>query len=104
MSRAERTALEIDHPGQVFKKRILERHGITVTTAAAKLFMKREQLSRFINGRTSVSKELAQKLEIATHISAEYWLSRQLDYDLQRMALEKQSNPEAIKAESLFAS
>ncbi|WP_404408415.1 HigA family addiction module antidote protein [Pseudidiomarina marina] len=74
----------IKHPGQVLNDRFLKRFGISITEAAAKLYMKREQLSRFINGHTGVSVELALKLEVATGVSAEYWLTRQAQYDIQQ--------------------
>ena len=77
---------EIKHPGQVFYDRFLVRYAISVAEAARKLYMKREQLSRFVNGRTGVSVELARKLEVATGVSAEYWLTRQAQFDIQQSA------------------
>ncbi len=87
MSAAIRTALPISHPGDVFRSRFLTRHSITVTDAAQKLHMQRSQLSRFVNGRTPVSLQLALKLEVATGVSAKYWLMRQIDFDLQQLKI-----------------
>ncbi|MCH8501597.1 MAG: HigA family addiction module antidote protein [Aliidiomarina sp.] len=99
MSTAFRTKLTIDHPGVLFRARFLERYNIKVQTAADKLHMKRPQLSRFINGHTSVSNTLALKLEVATGVSAQYWLSRQAEYDIQQL---ERSGKIKVEAEPLL--
>lgn len=86
MSTALRTKSEISHPGVVLKKRFIDRYGITITEAAEKMHMERAQLSRFINGHTSISRNLAIKLHNTTGVSANYWINRQFDYDLQKMS------------------
>lgn len=93
------SALEITHPGEVFRQRFLVRYSISIQAAAEKLHMKREQLSRFINGHTAVSHGLALKLEVATGVSARYWLERQLDHDLQQL---KSTPLESVDAEPLI--
>ncbi|PTB84958.1 addiction module antidote protein, HigA family [Pseudidiomarina aestuarii] len=93
------TKLTVKHPGEVFRARFLERHNISIQAAAEKLHMKREQLSRFVNGRTSVSNNLALKLAKATGVSVRYWLSRQMEFDLQQ--LERQ-DVKQIEAEPLL--
>src|SRR5690554_5482171 len=84
------TKLNITHPGALFRSRFLDRHKISVQTAADKLHVSRSQLSRFINRHTSVSKTLALKLEVATGVPAEFWISRQLEHDIQQ--IERASN------------
>src|SRR5690554_3169803 len=87
MTTAIRTALPISHPGNVFRTRFLKRHSITITDAAKKMHMQRAQLSRFVNGGTPVSLQLALKIEVATGVSAKYWLLRQVDFDLQQLKI-----------------
>jgi len=99
MMTPENSNLTVKHPGEVFRERFLQRYNITVQEAADKLHMKRPQLSRFINGGTSVSKLLALKLQVATGVSARYWLSRQMDYDLQQL---ERLGTQNIQAEPLL--
>lgn len=77
--------LPIKHPGELFRSRFLERYNISVQDAATKLHIHRGSLTRFLNGQSTVSIELALKLEVATRVSAKFWLSWQNDYDLQRI-------------------
>ncbi len=44
--------------------------------------MSRKQVSLFSNGKTSVSVTLAKKFEVATGVSAVFWLNVQKSYDL----------------------
>lgn len=99
MERKSYTALPISHPGQVFKTRFLDRHGISITAAAKKLHMNRTQLSRFINGHDDVTELLARKLAVATGVSERYWLERQLNYDVQQI---DKKRSEKIEAEPLL--
>jgi len=75
---------QVKHPGVVFKERFLSRHGISNSEAARKLHMSREQVSRFVNGHSALTRELAKKLEVSTGVSMKYWLSRQMAHDLQQ--------------------
>jgi len=71
------------HPGSLLKEDVLPALDITVTEAAAQLGVSRVQFSRFINGRASVTPELA--LRLAKWIPAPtaiMWLQMQADYDL----------------------
>lgn len=74
--------LPAKHPGFVFKERVLQRHGITITDASERLHMSRKQVSLFVNGKSDVSIPLAKKLEISTGITAGFWLNLQKAYDL----------------------
>lgn len=90
-------SLPVKHPGFVFKERCLDIHNISITVAAQKLHMSRKQISLFVNGKSSISIELAKKLQIATGISAEFWINRQKKYDLH------QAHQLEVKAEPLYA-
>ena len=70
------------HPGQVLKELCLKPLNVTVTEAARALGVSRKTLSRILNGRAGVSPEMAIRLSIAFHTSAESWLNQQLQYDL----------------------
>lgn len=70
------------HPGEIIKSLCLEPLGLTVTEAAKALGVSRKTLSAIINGRASVSPEMAVRLSIAFDTSSESWLNQQTRYDL----------------------
>jgi len=70
------------HPGEVLKRLCLEPLHLTVTEAARSLGVSRKTLSGILNGRAGISPEMAVRLSIAFHTSAESWLHQQLQYDL----------------------
>ncbi|AGF75761.1 HigA family addiction module antitoxin [Bartonella vinsonii] len=72
----------IHHPGEVLKVAFLEEMGITIQKLADHLHMTRASLSRVINGRASISTELAVKLELAGFSKAKFWLDMQTNYNL----------------------
>ncbi|CAM3805613.1 HigA family addiction module antitoxin [Castellaniella denitrificans] len=71
------------HPGSILKEDVLPELDLTVTQAAAQLGVSRVQFSRFINGRSGVTPELALRLSRWIPApSAIMWLQMQADYDL----------------------
>lgn len=67
------------HPGEVLKEYLAN---VSVTEAAKKLKVSRQALSAILNGRASVSAEMALRLSIALDTSPELWLGMQMQYDL----------------------
>lgn len=70
------------HPGEILRELWLEPEQITVTHAAEALGVSRKHLSGILNGRASVTPEMALRLELAFGVSAESWLGHQMAYDL----------------------
>ena len=70
------------HPGEILRELCLEPLGLTVTEAAEGLGVSRKTLSAILNGRSSISPEMAVRLSMAFGTSAESWLNHQLQYDL----------------------
>lgn len=71
------------YPGSLLKEDVLPALDLTVTEAATQLGVSRVQFSRFINGRSGVTPELA--LRLAKWIPAPtaiVWLQMQANYDL----------------------
>lgn len=66
------------HPGEVFKKEVMEPLHITVTEAAERLGITRKALSEFINCRSSLSPEMACRIAKATGTSPESWYNMQV--------------------------
>ncbi|MFC2159746.1 HigA family addiction module antitoxin [Actinomycetota bacterium] len=81
------------HPGNFFKEEVLVPLGLTVTQAAVNLGVSRKALSELLNGRSSLSPEMAIRIGKATKTSPESWINMQTKLDLWKI---EQKNPEVI--------
>ena len=72
------------HPGSLVRDNI-DDLGLSVAEAAAGLGVTRQQLYNVIAGRSSVTAEMALRLEKAFGGSADTWLRMQANHDLARI-------------------
>jgi antitoxin HigA-1 len=73
------------HPGEILKTLVIEPLGLSVKDTASRLGVSRRSLSRVLNGRGSVSPEMALRLEMTFgKPNAAHWLKLQNAYDLWR--------------------
>ncbi len=72
------------HPGEVLKEDVLVEAQLTVAKAAQILGVGRPALSAVLNGRASLSPEMALRFEKAFGISMELLLKMQLQFDIAR--------------------
>ena len=72
------------HPGRVVR-RSLEALNLTVAEAAEQMGIRYEDLSNVINGRASISPEMAIRLEQGIGSTAGHWLRMQVAYDLAQL-------------------
>jgi antitoxin HigA-1 len=72
------------HPGEAIKSE-LEELGIPVATAAKSLGVTRQQLYRVLRSESSITPEMAMRLEKSLGGSARLWLAMQASYDLWRL-------------------
>ena len=86
------------HPGY-YVNEIIEALETTQKEYAKRLEVSEKILSQLINGQTSLSKELALKLSLATNISIGAWLNLQMEYE--RRTLEEQKEQE-LKTETAY--
>jgi antitoxin HigA-1 len=70
------------HPGEVLRDGVFAGTGITVTEFAGRLGVTRVALSRVLNGKASISADMAVRLSKALDGSAASWLHMQANYDL----------------------
>lgn len=70
------------HPGRSIRENCLEPLGLSITEAADILGVARHTLSRVLNGHAGISPEMAIRLEKAGWSSADFWMRRQMSYDL----------------------
>ena len=81
------------HPAETIREDILPALGISVTQAAKQLGVSRVTLSRLLNGKTSISADMAIRLHTwlgNDSPSPESWLHQQADYDLWQAAQKEQ--------------
>ncbi len=74
------------HPGELLRELWLQPLGLSITDAAKHLKISRKTLSEIVNGKASVSSEMAVRLELAFGKSAQSWLGHQSEYDLWQLA------------------
>ena len=65
------------HPGAVFLEDVMKPLNLSVTDAASMLGVSRKTLSEFINGKSSLSPEMALRIGKATNTSVESWMNMQ---------------------------
>ncbi|PCJ37871.1 MAG: addiction module antidote protein, HigA family [Moraxellaceae bacterium] len=70
------------HPGETLKELYLDPLELTITGTAKSLKMTRAALSEIVNGKRSITPNVAIKLAKAFSGSAESWLQQQASYDL----------------------
>lgn len=73
------------HPAEILKEDILPALGLSITQAAEQLGIARITLSRLLNGKTSITPEMAIRLHQwlgKNSPSPESWLHQQANYDL----------------------
>lgn len=73
------------HPGDFIRTEILEELGLTITKAAEVLGVRRATLSDFLNGKASLSPEMALRIEKAFGTSMDMLLRMQAWYDASLM-------------------
>ena len=70
------------HPGKILKEDYLSPLSITITELSSILSISRKTLSKIINGRGSVTPDLALRLSRAFDTTPVLWLNLQKNYDL----------------------
>ena len=73
------------HPGEFIREVYLEPFEVSSRTVAAKLKVSPSTLTRLLNGKSSVTPEMALRLSKTLGRSPESWLAMQNTYDLWQM-------------------
>lgn len=85
------------HPGELLKEDVIVELGLSVTETAKRLGMSRVAFSRVLNGKASISPDLAIRLEKAGVSTARAWLAMQINYDLAQAMKHPQPTIHAIQ-------
>lgn len=70
------------HPGEILRELYMEPMGVTVGEAADALGYSRKHLSAFINGRVSVTPEIAARLSVTFSTEPDVWINLQAQHDI----------------------
>lgn len=70
------------HPGEVLREDVLQPLGLSIAEAARRLKVHRKTLSSLLQGKTSLSPEMAVKIGKATRTTPESWLYMQAKLDI----------------------
>jgi addiction module HigA family antidote len=76
------------HPGRLLRADI-EALGVSIADAAIALGVTRQQLYRVLRGDSSVTPDMAWRLERAVGGTARFWLSMQIAFDLAQLEKRK---------------
>ena len=88
------TQRKCQHPGEFIKTHVLP-EGMKVTEAANRLDIGRPALSNMLNGKASLSPELASRIEHVFGVSAHRLMDMQAAYDTEEAALKGLKNAPA---------
>ncbi len=70
------------HPGVLLYEEVLKPLGLTITQASKDLGVSRKNLSELVNGKISLSPDMAVRISKATNTTAESWMIMQSNLDL----------------------
>jgi len=79
MRRMER---EPTHPGKIIREDYLKPLAITISKFASVLGVSRKTLSKILNGRGTITPDMALRLSRAFNTTADLWLNLQKNHDL----------------------
>ncbi len=88
---------KLTHPGEVLREDIIKPLGLSVTESAKCLGVTRKTLSLLLNGKASLSPEMAIRIGKATKTTPESWLFMQAKLDLW-IASKKSPKVKQLKA------
>lgn len=91
MSNNNSTPFVATHPGELIRDELKERD-MTQKQLSEQTGIKTSVLSETINGKRSVSLNVAVALEKALGIPAEMWMNMQNQYDLDKVKIDKRDN------------
>lgn len=79
------------HPGEILRTLYMEPLSLTITELAACLGISRKTLSAIVNGRASVTVDMALRLAKAFNTTPESWLNAQMNLDIWKARQGSQS-------------
>ena len=84
--------IEIEPPGVMLKEDFLDAFNVRPGALAAAIHVDRAAIKNIIDGKRSVTAEMAIRLGLFFGTTADFWLNLQKDYDLRIAKREKLAN------------
>ncbi|MGA9658443.1 MAG: HigA family addiction module antitoxin [Asticcacaulis sp.] len=81
--------IELEHPGLMLKEDFLDDLGVKPGTFAASIGVDRAAIKAIIEGRRSITAEMALRFGLFFSTSPDFWLNLQKDYDLRKAKQER---------------
>lgn len=81
------------HPGELLKMDVIQANNLPITKAARMLGVTRPTLSKVLNGRASISPNMAIRIEKVFGGKAEFWLRMQVNYNLRKARTAFEAEP-----------
>ena len=75
------------HPGEVLLEEYLLPAGISQTRLALNMRVPAQKINDIVNSKRGITSDMALRLGLATGTTPEFWLSLQMDYDLQTVEM-----------------
>lgn len=85
-------------PGEILNEEFLKPLNLTQRAFAEHIGVEVKTINRIINGRQSLTPEIALKFAAALEVSVEFWLDLQKAQDLWRLKNSKIKLPKPLKA------
>ena len=74
--------MKLSHPGEILRMEIIDGRGLTIGKASDLLGITRPTLSNILNGRASITPNVALRIETVFGGAARFWIRLQSSYDL----------------------
>jgi len=94
----EKHESNIIHPGIIIKEDVIVPAALSITEAATLLGISRLSLSKVINGKGSITPNIALRIEKVFGGKADFWLRLQRNYDLEKERINFRDNPPSIQS------
>ncbi|WP_262708234.1 HigA family addiction module antitoxin [Flavobacterium cupreum] len=85
------------HPGEILKMELVDSKKLTIIKVAELLGTTRAKMSNILNGHSSISPNMALRLEKVFGGTARHFLNLQSNYDLLEAEKDFNKNPPKIK-------
>ena len=73
----------LEHSGILLKRQYMDPIKLTSTKLADRIHVSRSTISKLVNGRSSITANIALRLGKAFSTDPELWLDAQIDFDIQ---------------------
>lgn len=80
-------------PGDILRNRFLRPLNLTASDLAKAMCVSQSVISRIINGKSSITADIALRLEKALNVKAQTWLNIQTAHDLEVARKKMETSP-----------